>query len=196
MSMLSDRDILQAVENRQISIHPVAPRAMQPCSVDIRLDARFLMFGGPDNLPIDPKVSESMLTIDVEPGDAFQLAPGAFALGSTVERLTLPDNIAGRLEGKSSIGRLGIEVHSTAGFIDPGFDGYVTLELKNVAPRPVLLWPGMFIGQVAFFDLTSRSQSPYGSKTLGSHYQGQEGPQASRAYLQFERQRHLTPVRH
>jgi len=196
MAMLSDRDIERAVENRQISIEPMAPRAMQPCSVDVRLDSRFLMFGGPDNLPIDPKVAESMLSIDVEDGDAFQLAPGAFALGSTLERLTLPDNIAGRIEGKSSIGRLGIEVHSTAGFIDPGFDVYVTLELKNVAPRPVLLWPGMFVGQVCFYDLSSRALAPYGSKTLGSHYQGQVGPQASRAHLQFARQRHLTPVGH
>lgn len=194
MAMLSDRDIARAIENRQITLEPTAPRALQPCTIDVRLGSRFLMFGGPDDLPIDPRRSESMLTIDVDDGDAFQLAPGAFALGVTVERLALDDLLAARLEGKSSIGRLGIEVHSTAGFIDPGFDGYITLELKNVAPRPVLLWPGMFIGQVCFFDLTSRALSPYGS-ARGSHYQGQEGPQASRAYLQFETARHLTPVR-
>jgi len=192
MSILSDRDILRAVENRQITIEPSAPRALQPCSLDVRLGAQFLMFGGPGNLPIDPRRPESMLAIDVEDGDAFQLAPGAFALGATVERLTLPDNIAARLEGKSSIARLGIEVHSTAGWVDPGFAGQITLELKNVAPRPVLLWPGMFIGQLCFFDLTSHAMAPY-SRERGSHYQDQTGPQASRAHLQFER--HLTPVR-
>ena len=111
-----------------------------------------------------------------EPGEPFVLHPGEFVLGSTLELCTLPDDLAGRLEGKSSLGRLGLLTHSTAGFIDPGFSGHITLELSNVANLPITLWPGMKIGQLCLLRLTSPAEHPYGSAQAGSKYQGQRGP--------------------
>src|SRR5699024_2416381 len=116
-------------------------------------------------------------------GDPFVLHPGEFVLGATLERVELPDDLAGRLEGKSSLGRLGLLTHSTAGFIDPGFGGHITLELSNVANLPITLWPGMKIGQLCLFRLSSPAEAPYGSASTGSKYQGQRGPTASKAYL-------------
>ena len=123
--------------------------------------------------------------VEVEDGDAFVLHPGEFVLASTLELFTLPADLAGRLEGKSSLGRLGLLTHSTAGFIDPGFSGHITLELSNVANLPITLWPGMKVGQLALFRMSSPAQTPYGSGSLGSKYQGQRGPTPSRAYLNF-----------
>jgi len=140
---------------------------------------------------IDPAVEQSELThlVDVGPDDPFILHPGEFVLGSTYERITLPDDIAARLEGKSSLGRLGLLTHSTAGFIDPGFTGHVTLELSNTATMPIKLWPGMKVGQLCFFRLSSPAQAPYGSGATGSRYQGQRGPTASRSHQSFHRTR-------
>jgi dCTP deaminase len=139
--------------------------------------------------PFDPAVEQPDLTRLVEPegDDAFVLHPGEFVLASTYEVISLPDDIASRLEGKSSLGRLGLLTHSTAGFIDPGFSGHVTLELSNVATLPIKLWPGMKIGQLCLFRLTSAAEFPYGSGKHGSRYQGQRGPTASRSYLNFHR---------
>lgn len=125
--------------------------------------------------------------MEVEDGEAFVLHPGEFVLGSTVERIALPDDLAARVEGKSSLGRLGLLTHATAGFVDPGFDGHVTLELSNVATLPIMLWPGMKIGQFCFLRMTSPAEHPYGSAGPGSHYQGQRGPTASRAHESFQR---------
>jgi dCTP deaminase len=138
---------------------------------------------------IDPSLQQDELTSLVEPeGDEpFVLHPGEFVLGSTFEQITLPDDLAGRLEGKSSLGRLGLLTHSTAGFIDPGFSGHITLELSNVANLPIILWPGMKIGQLCLFRLSSPAEHPYGSAGVGSRYQGQRGPTPSRAYLNFQR---------
>ncbi|MGB1101350.1 MAG: dCTP deaminase, partial [Pontimonas sp.] len=125
--------------------------------------------------------------VEVDPTEAFVLHPGEFVLGATFEVVTLPDNVAARLEGKSSLGRLGLLTHSTAGFIDPGFSGHVTLELSNVATLPITLWPGMKIGQLCFFRLSSAAEHPYGSEKYGSRYQGQRGPTASRSFKNFHR---------
>ena len=138
---------------------------------------------------IDPAVDQPDLTrlVETDPDEAFVLHPGEFVLGSTFEVVTLPDDIAARLEGKSSLGRLGLLTHSTAGFIDPGFSGHVTLELSNVATLPIKLWPGMKIGQLCFFQLSSPAEKPYGSAEYQSRYQGQRGPTASRSAQNFHR---------
>src|SRR6201991_1932185 len=156
---------------------------VQPTSVDVRLDRYFRVFENHRYPHIDPAVEQADLTrpVDVEADEAFLLPPGEFVLASTYEVITLPDDLAARLEGKSSLGRLGLLTHSTAGFIDPGFSGHVTLELSNVATLPIKLWPGMKIGQVCVFRLTSPAEHPYGSSIYGSRYQGQRGPTASRS---------------
>src|SRR5690349_15060724 len=155
---------------------------LQPSSIDVRLDRFFRVFQNSRYTHIDPSIQQDELTTPVETadGDNFVLHPGEFVLGSTFEQVGLPDDLAGRLEGKSSLGRLGLLTHSTAGFIDPGFSGHVTLELSNVATLPILLWPGMKIGQMCFFRLSSASEHPYGSSAYGSRYQGQRGPTRSR----------------
>jgi dCTP deaminase len=153
------------------------------------LDRFFRVFVNTKYTHIDPSLQQDELTSLVEPeGDEpFVLHPGEFVLGSTFEQITLPDDLAGRLEGKSSLGRLGLLTHSTAGFIDPGFNGHITLELSNVANLPIILWPGMKIGQLCLFRLSSPAEHPYGSAGVGSRYQGQRGPTPSRAYLNFQR---------
>ena len=160
--------------------------------MDVRLDKFFRLFDNHKYPFIDPKEQQDELTrlVEVEPNEAFILHPGEFVLGSTFEFVSLPDDIAARLEGKSSLGRLGLLTHSTAGFVDPGFQGHVTLELSNVATLPIKLWPGMKIGQLCFFQLSSASENPYGSQKYGSRYQGQRGPTASRSHLNF----HITDV--
>jgi dCTP deaminase len=162
---------------------------VQPSSIDVRLDRFFRVFENHRYPHIDPSVEQSDLTREVEAiGDEpFVLHPGEFVLGSTYEVVTLPNNVAARLEGKSSLGRLGLLTHSTAGFIDPGFSGHVTLELANVATLPILLYPGMKIGQVCFFQMTSEAEYPYGSSVYGSRYQGQRGPTPSRSHANFHR---------
>lgn len=187
--LLSDGDIVAEIGARRILLEPYDAEMVQPSSVDVRLDRFFRVFENHRYPHIDPAEEQPDLTRQVEPDadEPFILHPGEFVLGSSLEVITLPDDVAARLEGKSSLGRLGLLTHSTAGFIDPGFSGHVTLELSNVATLPIKLWPGMKIGQLCFFQLSSPSQHPYGSKRYGSRYQGQRGPTPSRSYLSFHR---------
>jgi len=187
--LLSDRDITHELESGRIGLTPSDPAMVQPSSVDVRLDRYFRLFDNHKYPFIDPAEDQPELTrlIDVASDEPFILHPGEFALGSTYEQVTLPDDVAARLEGKSSLGRLGLLTHSTAGFIDPGFSGHVTLELSNVATLPIKLWPGMKIGQLCFFRLSSPAAHPYGSGPYGNRYQGQRGPTASRSSMNFHR---------
>ncbi|WP_182112416.1 MULTISPECIES: dCTP deaminase [unclassified Actinotalea] len=187
--LLSDRDIRAELDSGRILLDPYEPTMIQPSSIDVRLDKFFRLFDNHKYPFIDPAQDQPDLTrlVEVERDEPFILHPGEFVLGSTYEAVTLPDDVAARLEGKSSLGRLGLLTHSTAGFIDPGFTGHVTLELSNVATLPIKLWPGMKIGQMCFFRLSSPAEEPYGSATYGSRYQGQRGPTASRSFLSFHR---------
>ena len=187
--LLSDRDIRSEIGAGRVRLDPYDPQMVQPASIDVRLDRWFRLFDNHRYPVIDPAVEQSELThlVDVGPDDPFILHPGEFVLGATYERITLPDDIAARLEGKSSLGRLGLLTHSTAGFIDPGFTGHVTLELSNTATMPIKLWPGMGVGQLCFFRLSSPAQAPYGSGAAGSRYQGQRGPTASLSHRSFHR---------
>jgi dCTP deaminase len=187
--LLSDRDILAEVDKGRLGITPWDPELVQPSSVDVRLDRFFRVFDNSRYTHIDPALQQDELTTLVEPtgDDPFVLHPGEFVLGSTLEVVTLPDDLSGRLEGKSSLGRLGLLTHSTAGFIDAGFTGHITLELSNVANLPITLWPGMKIGQLCIFQLSSPAAHPYGSAVYGSRYQGQRGPTPSRSYQNFRR---------
>ena len=187
--LLSDRDIRQELESGRIGLDPLDLGMIQPSSIDVRLDKFFRLFDNHKYQHIDPAVDQPELTrlVDVEGTEPFVLHPGEFVLGATYEVVTLPDDVAARLEGKSSLGRLGLLTHSTAGFIDPGFSGHVTLELSNVATLPITLWPGMKIGQLCFFRLSSPAEHPYGSEKYGSRYQGQRGPTASRSFQNFHR---------
>ena len=187
--LLSDRDIKVELDAGRIGLEPLDPAMIQPSSIDVRLDGLFRLFDNHKYAYIDPAEDQPELThlIETKPDEPFILHPGEFVLGATYEQVTLPDNIAARLEGKSSLGRLGLLTHSTAGFIDPGFSGHVTLELSNVATLPIKLWPGMKIGQLCFFQLSSPAEKPYGSSEYGSRYQGQRGPTASRSFQNFHR---------
>jgi dCTP deaminase len=187
--LLSDGDIARELESGRIGLTPSDAGMVQPSSIDVRLDRYFRLFDNHKYPFIDPAEDQPELTrlIEVAPDEPFILHPGEFALGSTYEQVTLPDDVAARLEGKSSLGRLGLLTHSTAGFIDPGFSGHVTLELSNVATLPIKLWPGMKIGQVCYFRLSSPTANPYGSGAYGNRYQGQRGPTASRSFLNFHR---------
>ncbi len=187
--LLSDRDIRVEIGDKRVVLEPYDEAMIQPSSVDVRLDRFFRVFENHRYPHIDPAEDQPDLTREVEPsdGEPFILHPGEFVLGSTYEVITLPDDIAARLEGKSSLGRLGLLTHSTAGFIDPGFSGHVTLELSNVATLPIKLWSGMKIGQLCFFRLSSPAENPYGSAKYGSRYQGQRGPTPSRSFQNFHR---------
>jgi len=187
--LLSDRDILAEINSGRVQLDPFDAGMVQPSSIDVRLDRFFRTFENHRYPHIDPAEDQPDLTREVEPiGDEpFILHPGEFVLGSTYEVVGLPDDVAARLEGKSSLGRLGLLTHSTAGFIDPGFSGHVTLELANVANLPIKLWPGMKIGQLCFFRLSSPAEHPYGSQKYGSRYQGQRGPTPSRSHANFHR---------
>jgi dCTP deaminase len=187
--LLSDRDIKAELASGRIGLEPSHTQMVQPSSVDVRLDRYFRLFDNHKYPYIDPAEDQPELThlIETRPDEAFILHPGEFVLGSTFEQISLPDDIAARLEGKSSLGRLGLLTHSTAGFIDPGFSGHVTLELSNVATLPIKLWPGMKIGQLCFFQLSSAAEKPYGSAEYSSRYQGQRGPTASRSFQNFHR---------
>lgn len=190
--LLSDRDIRTQIEAGRIGLEPLDMALIQPSSMDVRLDRFFRLFDNHNYPFIDPREQQDDLPrfVEVDKDEAFILHPGEFVLGSTFEFVSLPNDIAARLEGKSSLGRLGLLTHSTAGFVDPGFQGHVTLELSNTATLPIKLWPGMKIGQLCFFQLSSESENPYGSSKYGSRYQGQRGPTASRSYLNF----HITDV--
>ena len=191
--LLSDRDIKAEINAERIRLEPYQADIIQPSSIDVRLDGFFRLFDNHKYPYIDPAEDQPDQTrlIETSAGEPFILHPGEFVLGSTYEKVSLPDDVAARLEGKSSLGRLGLLTHSTAGFIDPGFTGHVTLELSNVATLPIKLWPGMKIGQLCFFRLSSPAERPYGSSEYSSRYQGQRGPTASRSFQNF----HCTDVR-
>jgi dCTP deaminase len=190
--LLSDRDIRTELDSGRVGIEPYDPAMIQPSSIDVRLDRFFRLFDNHKYPFIDPAIDQPELTrlVEMDPSEAFILHPGEFVLGSTYETVTLPDDLAARLEGKSSLGRLGLLTHSTAGFVDPGFSGHVTLELSNVATLPIKLWPGMKIGQLCFIRLSSPADKPYGSAEYSSRYQGQRGPTASRSFQNF----HVTSI--
>jgi dCTP deaminase len=188
--LLSDKDIRAEIEAGRVVIDPYEPDMIQPSSIDVRLDKYFRLFDNHKYPYIDPAEEQPELTRLVEVTDeeaGFVLHPGEFVLGSSLETVSLPDDLAARVEGKSSLGRLGLMTHATAGFVDPGFSGHVTLELSNVATLPIMLYPGMKIGQLCFFRLSSPAEHPYGSDRHGSHYQGQRGPTASRSFQNFHR---------
>jgi dCTP deaminase len=186
--ILSDRTIREEIAAQRIVIDPLDESCIQPSSVDLRLDRLFRVFLNHTMPVIDVKQDLGDLTrlVEIPEGDAFILHPGEFVLGSTLERVAIPDDLVARLEGKSSLGRLGLLIHSTAGYVDPGWDGYLTLELSNVAKLPITIYPGMKIGQISFFRLTTPADVPYGSKATGSKYQGQRGPTASRFFEEFD----------
>jgi dCTP deaminase len=185
--ILSDRSIREEIAAGRIEIDPFEERSLQPSSVDLHVDRTFRTFHNARYPYIDVKKEMPGLTelTEVEGDTPFILHPGEFVLGSTLERIRLPDDLVARLEGKSSLGRLGLLIHSTAGYVDPGWDGYLTLELSNVANLPITIYPGMKIGQISFFRLTSAADRPYGSSERGSKYQGQRGPTASRFFQEF-----------
>jgi dCTP deaminase len=186
--ILSDRTIREELAAGRIVIDPVSDADIQPSSVDLHIDRYFRVFRNHSMRVIDVKENQEELTELVEIGedDAFILHPGEFVLGSTHERVSLPDDLVARLEGKSSLGRLGLLIHSTAGFVDAGWDGHLTLELSNVANLPITLYPGMKIGQISFLRMTTPADTPYGSAKVGSKYQGQRGPTPSRYYENFK----------
>jgi dCTP deaminase len=187
--ILSDRTIREELEAGRIRIDPFDPTCIQPSSVDLHVDSQFRVFANSRYPYIDVKSQMPDLTdlVEVAEGEPFILHPGEFVLGSTRERVRIPEDMVARLEGKSSLGRLGLLIHSTAGYVDPGWDGYLTLELSNVANLPITIYPGMKIGQISFFRLSTPAENPYGSKQMGSKYQGQRGPTASRFFEEFSK---------
>jgi dCTP deaminase len=187
--VLSDRTIARYLAEGRIVIDPYDEALLQPSSVDVRVDSFFRVFHNNRYPYIDVKQPQDELTelVEVDDEHPFVLHPGEFVLGSTLERVRLPDDLVARLEGKSSLGRLGLLIHSTAGFIDPGWDGHVTLELSNVANLPITIYPGMKIGQISFMQMTEPAETPYGAAAIGSKYKGQKGPTASRYYENFGR---------
>lgn len=185
--ILSDYTIKKKIAENAIGIDPYDESMVQPSSVDLTLDHRFLVFRNHTMGHIDVKADLTGLTelVEASDDDPFMLHPGEFVLGSTLERVTLPANLVGRIEGKSSLGRLGLLIHSTAGFVDAGWDGQLTLEFSNVASLPITLYPGMKIGQISFIQMSTEAKSPYGTGELGSKYQGQQGPRPSRYWENF-----------
>lgn len=186
--ILSDKSIKEEIAAGTIRIEPFRPDCVQPSSVDVHLDKTFLVFNHMEHTYIDIKKPMPKLTTQVEVTDdrPFIMHPGEFVLGSTFEKLTLPNNIAARIEGKSSLGRIGLLIHSTAGYIDPGFSGNITLELSNVSRLPITLYPGMKIAQFSFQQMTTPVDKPYGSPELKSRYQGQTTPEPSKLYQDFQ----------
>jgi dCTP deaminase len=188
--ILSDRSLREQLAAGRIVIDPLDDTLIQPSSIDVRLSNMFRVFRNHTSGVIDVKKDLTGLTelieMPIDSEEAFMLHPGEFVLGSTVERIGMPDDIVGRVEGKSSLGRLGLMIHSTAGFIDAGFDGHITLELANVASLPITLYPGMKIGQVSFMHMTTPADNPYGKGAKGSKYQGQQGPTPSRYFENFK----------
>jgi dCTP deaminase len=185
--ILSDRSIRAALADGEIAIDPLDEDAVQPSSVDLHVDRYFRVFRNDTTPFIDPKQPQEDLTelVEVDDDGSFILHPGEFVLGSTLERVTLGTDLVARLEGKSSLGRLGLLIHSTAGFVDAGFIGHLTLELSNVANLPIAIYPRMKIGQISFLRMTTAADEPYGSQAKHSKYQGQRGPTPSRYYLNF-----------
>ncbi len=194
MSVLSDRDIRAAMQGGRVRIDPYDPACLQPSSVDLHLDSDFRVFRNNRYAFIDPRTSQPDLTelVSVDGDDPFILHPNEFVLGQTLEWVELPDDLVARLEGRSSLGRLGLLIHSTAGYVDPGWKGNLTLELSNVANLPIALYSGMKIGQISFFKMSSPVERPYGSRELGSRYQGQSSPTASLYSKDFDSTRKVT----
>lgn len=186
--ILSDRTIREELASGRIVIDPLGPKALQPSSVDLRLDRHFRVFRNHTMGHMDVKQNLEDLTelVSMLGENPFMLHPGEFVLGSTLERIVVPSDLVARLEGKSSLGRLGLLIHSTAGFVDAGWDGQLTLELSNVARLPITLYPGMKIGQISFIRMTTPADNPYGSGAVGSKYQGQIGPKPSRYWENFD----------
>jgi dCTP deaminase len=191
VSVLSDRDIRAELGSGRVRIDPYDPGDLQPSSVDLHLDRSFRVFRNNRYAYIDPRTPQPDLTELLTVGDdePFVLHPGEFVLGQTIEWVELPGDLVARLEGKSSLGRLGLLIHSTAGYVDPGWKGTLTLELSNVANLPIALYAGMRIGQISFFRMSSAVDRPYGSAELGSKYQGQSEPTASAFHADFDRGR-------
>lgn len=187
--ILSDRSIREEIEKGNIVLSPFKPECVQPSSVDVHLSNKFLVFNKVQHTAIDVREKQNNLMneVNVKDNEPFILHPGEFVLGSTVENVKMPNHIAGRIEGKSSLGRLGLLIHSTAGYIDPGFEGNLTLELSNVSPLPIKLFADMKIGQVSFIKMSSEVENPYGSEKLKSKYQGNTGPEQSKYYENFEK---------
>ena len=185
--VLSDRTIRRELDEGRIVVDPIDLNDIQPASIDLHLDNRFLVFSNSRRPYIDVRESQADLTeeVKIQGDEQFILHPGEFVLGSTLEHIELPDDLVARLEGKSSLGRIGLLIHSTAGFVDPGWSGRLTLELSNVARLPIALYHGMKIGQISFLRLTEPAERLYGSPELGSKYQGQSGPTASRFHQDF-----------
>ena len=192
--ILSDRSIREALAAGRIVIDPLDESMIQPSSIDVRVSNLFRVFRNHSAGIIDVKQDMTGLTelIEIPEDGVFMLHPGEFVLGSTLERVAVPNDLVARIEGKSSLGRLGLLIHSTAGFIDAGFDGHVTLELANVASLPITLYPGMKIGQISFHRMSSAVDQPYGSKELRSRYQGQTEPTASAIHVDFDATRRET----
>jgi dCTP deaminase len=189
--VLSDRDIRAEIEAGRIVIDPFIPDAVQPSSVDLHLDRRFRVFRNSRYPFIDVRADQPDMTelVEIAGDEPFILHPGEFVLGSTFERVGVPNDLVARLEGKSSLGRLGLLIHSTAGYVDPGWEGNLTLELSNVANLPITLYDGMKIGQISFQRLSSPAEVAYGEASIGSKYRGQRDPTASLYHRDFERGR-------
>lgn len=185
--MLSDRSLREALDTGRIEVDPLGDQAIQPSSIDLRLAPEFRIFRNHTRAIIDVRQDLTDLTelVEIEGDEPFILHPGEFVLGSTLERVKVPDDLVARIEGKSSLGRLGLLIHSTAGFVDAGWNGQLTLELSNVASLPITLYPQMKIGQISFMQMTSPADNPYGSAAIGSKYQDQQGPVASKYQRNF-----------
>ena len=185
--VLSDKSIREEIDKGRIVMSPLDSSDIQPASVDLHLDRKVLVFTNSRQPYIDVKESLENLTelVEIQNGNPFILHPGEFVLGSTVEHIELPEDLVARLEGKSSLGRIGLVIHSTAGFVDPGWKGHLTLELSNLARLPITLYYGMKIGQISFLQLTTPAERLYGSESLGSKYQGQTDPTPSRFHQDF-----------
>ena len=192
--VLSDHTIREEIAKKRIIIEPFDPGCIQPASIDVHLDKKILIFRTwryPFYVDVKQKLDDLTQLVEIEEDNPFFLQPGEFVLGSTLESVTLPDDIVGRLEGKSSLGRIGLLIHSTAGYVDPGWQGHLTLELSNVAKLPITLYYGMRIGQISFIRLTSAADKVYGAEGLRSKYQGQTEPTPSRYYQDFEEESRL-----
>jgi len=187
--VLSDRTIKEEIARNRIEIDPLDERSIQPASVDLHLGSKFRLFRHTEYAYVDVREEVPDLTelVEIEADKPFILHPGEFVLAGTLETVSLPDDIVARIDGRSSLGRLGLLIHSTAGFVDPGWRGRLTLELSNVSNLPITLYYGMKIGQISFYRMTSAAENPYGSEGLGSKYQGQTEPTPSRLHQEFER---------
>ncbi len=184
--ILSDKDIRQEIKQKRLIITPFEKNNIQPASLDVRMGDEFRIFKNTTKAYLDVKDPDLdiMELVKIKKGDPLIVHPGEFLLGTTVEKVKIPNDIVAQLNGRSSLGRLGIIIHATAGFIDPGFEGYITLEMTNMANIPIALYPHMRIGQLAFFRLSSEAENPYGPKK-GSKYSGQVGPTTSRIWKDF-----------